>query len=42
MIIPDRHSVQHLHVVTSNGLDEKLHYLALFSPFFQADHFSLH
>lgn len=41
VIIPDHHSVQHLHVVTSNGLDVKLHYLALFFPFCQADHFSL-
>lgn len=29
IIIPDHRSVQHLHVVTSNGLDVKLHYLAL-------------
>lgn len=33
IIIPDHLSVQHLHVVTSNGSDVKLHYyLALFSP----------
>lgn len=41
IIIPDHHSVQHLHVVTSNGSHVKLHDLALFSPFCQADHFSL-
>lgn len=29
IIIPDHRSVQHLHVVTSNGSDVKLHYLAL-------------
>lgn len=33
VIIPDHHSVQHLHVVTSNGWDGELHYLALFFPF---------